>query len=148
MFMLRSRSMLHVQREFSRPTSPATNDHLAWFACASRIDRPCSAARAAAPPAPPRRQISKRLASRRSIQARPPMRLLNCFAFALLGSASVAAAELPIFDAHVHYSHDAWENVPPKIAIELLRKAGIKRALVSSSNDEGNQKLIAEAPDL
>ncbi|HYS14095.1 MAG TPA: hypothetical protein VEN28_12350 [Burkholderiaceae bacterium] len=76
------------------------------------------------------------------------MRLLNCFAFALLGSASVAAAELPIFDAHVHYSHDAWENVPPKIAIELLRKAGIKRALVSSSNDEGNQKLIAEAPDL
>src|SRR2546422_9804827 len=80
--------------------------------------------------ATPRRQISKRLASRRSIQARPPMRLLNCFAFALLGSASVAAAELPIFDAHVHYSHDAWGNVPPKIAIELLRKAGIKRALV------------------
>ena len=27
------------------------------------------------------------------------------------------AAELPIFDAHVHYSHDAWENLPPKDAI-------------------------------
>ena len=27
---------------------------------------------------------------------------------------AVAAAEMPIFDAHVHYSHDAWENVPPK----------------------------------
>src|SRR5262245_62685548 len=76
------------------------------------------------------------------------MRLLAGFAFALLGHVAVAAAELPIFDAHVHYSHDAWENVPPKIAIELLRKAGIKRALVSSSNDEGNQKLLAEAPDL
>lgn len=55
---------------------------------------------------------------------------------------------LPIFDAHVHYSHDAWERVPPKEAIGLLRKAGVKRALVSSSNDDGNQKLYAEAPDI
>jgi hypothetical protein len=29
-----------------------------------------------------------------------------------------------------------------------LRKAGVKRALVSSSNDEGTQKLLAEAPDI
>ena len=76
------------------------------------------------------------------------MRTFACFAFALLCAGRLVAAELPIFDAHVHYSHDAWENVPPKIAIELLRNAGIKRALVSSSNDDGNQKLIAEAPDL
>ena len=33
-------------------------------------------------------------------------------------------AELPIFDAHVHYSHDAWENLPPKDAIAILRRAG------------------------
>jgi hypothetical protein len=58
------------------------------------------------------------------------------------------AAELPLFDAHVHYSHDAWDVVPPKQAIEILRKSGVKRALVSSSNDEGTQKLAAEAPDL
>ena len=58
------------------------------------------------------------------------------------------AAELPIFDAHLHYSHDAWSVVPPKEAIALLRKAGLRRALVSSSNDDGNQKLHAEAPDL
>ncbi len=57
-------------------------------------------------------------------------------------------AELPIFDAHIHYSHDAWTVVPPKEAIALLKKAGLKRALVSSSDDEGTQKLIAEAPDL
>jgi hypothetical protein len=76
------------------------------------------------------------------------MRLLACFALAVSGSAPLAAAELPIFDAHVHYSHDAWDNLPPKMAIDLLRKAGIKHALVSSSNDDGNQKLIAEAPDL
>ncbi len=58
------------------------------------------------------------------------------------------ADALPIFDAHVHYSQEAWERMPPKEAIALLRKAGVKRALVSSSNDDGNQKLYAEAPDL
>jgi len=58
------------------------------------------------------------------------------------------AAELPIIDAHIHYSHDAWTVVPPKEAIALLRKAGLKRAVVSSSSDEGTQKLVAEAPDL
>ena len=66
-----------------------------------------------------------------------------------LSTAAVAlAADLPIFDAHVHYSHDAWENLPPRMAIDLIRKAGVRRALVSGSNDEGNQKLYAEAPDL
>lgn len=67
---------------------------------------------------------------------------------ALLAAGTAAAQELPIFDAHVHYSHDAWENVPPKIAVALLRQAGVKRALVSSSNDEGNQMLVAAAPEL
>jgi len=58
------------------------------------------------------------------------------------------AAELPIFDAHVHYSHDAWANLPPKEAVAILRQAGLKRALVSSSGDDGTQRLVAEAPDL
>jgi predicted TIM-barrel fold metal-dependent hydrolase len=66
----------------------------------------------------------------------------------LLGLPSLAGAQLPIVDAHVHYSHDAWTVVPPKEAVAILRKAGLKRALVSSSNDEGTQKLLAEAPDL
>ena len=67
-----------------------------------------------------------------------------CFALGTLA----AAAELPIFDAHIHYSHDAWDAVPPKMAIEILRKAGVRRALVSSSSDDGTQKLFAEAPDI
>ncbi|MGL6110133.1 MAG: amidohydrolase family protein [Rubrivivax sp.] len=62
--------------------------------------------------------------------------------------APLQAAELPIFDAHVHYSHDAWANLPPKEAVAILRKAGLKRALVSSSGDEGTQRLVAEAPEL
>ena len=66
----------------------------------------------------------------------------------LLASFGLAAQELPIFDAHVHYSHDAWESVPPQQAIEILRKAGVRRALVSSSGDDGQQKLYAAAPDL
>jgi hypothetical protein len=59
-----------------------------------------------------------------------------------------AAAALPIFDAHVHYSHDAWDLVPPKQAIAILRQAGLRGALVSSSGDDGQQRLVVEAPDL
>lgn len=69
----------------------------------------------------------------------------------LVASGSVQAADaiaLPIFDAHLHYSHDAWEQLPPKDAVALLRKAGLKRAMVSSSSDDGTQLLYAEAPDL
>jgi len=55
---------------------------------------------------------------------------------------------LPIFDAHLHYSHDAWERLPPAAAVALLRQAGLKRAMVSSSSDEGTQMLYAAAPDL
>ena len=57
-------------------------------------------------------------------------------------------ARLPIFDAHLHYSHDAWERLPPAAAVKLLRDAGLKRAMVSSSSDEGTQMLYAAAPDL
>jgi hypothetical protein len=63
-------------------------------------------------------------------------------------AASAAEPRLPIFDAHVHYSHDAWDRTPPKEAVAILRKAGLKRAMVSSSSDDGTQKLYAEAPDL
>ena len=67
---------------------------------------------------------------------------------AVVALPSLAAAQLPIVDAHVHYSHDAWDVVPPKEAVAILKKAGVKRALVSSSNDEGTQRLLAEAPDI
>jgi hypothetical protein len=38
--------------------------------------------------------------------------------------------------------------VPPREAVALLRKAGLRKAMVSSSSDEGTQLLVAEAPDL
>jgi hypothetical protein len=63
-------------------------------------------------------------------------------------SLAAPAAELPIFDAHVHYSHDAWDVLPPEAAIAILRKAGVRRALVSSSGDDGQQRMAAAAPEL
>src|SRR5260221_3397444 len=75
------------------------------------------------------------------------MRYFAALAFLVLASAA-NSQELPIFDAHLHYSHDAWDVVPVEQAIAILRKAGLKRALVSSSEDEGNQRLYRAAPDL
>lgn len=67
----------------------------------------------------------------------------------LLGSSVVVEAdELLLVDAHIHYSHDAWQVLSPERAVELLRAAGLKKALVSSSSDEGTQKLYRIAPDL
>ncbi|MSP90170.1 MAG: hypothetical protein EXQ92_15385 [Alphaproteobacteria bacterium] len=75
----------------------------------------------------------------------PVLLLAGTLALAMPG---IQAAELPVIDSHIHYSHDAWSLVPPKDAIAILRKAGLKRAMVSSSNDDGTQMLLAEAPDL
>jgi hypothetical protein len=69
-------------------------------------------------------------------------------AVAQVGTQGAPAATLPIFDAHLHYSHDAVALVPPAQAVQIMREAGLKGALVSSSDDEGTQKLLAAAPDL
>jgi hypothetical protein len=55
---------------------------------------------------------------------------------------------LPLIDAHVHYSHDAWEYLPTQEAIAILRRSNLRKVLVSSSSDEGTQKLYEAAPDL
>ncbi len=61
---------------------------------------------------------------------------------------TACAAETPLFDAHIHYGHDVWDAIPPKEAIAILRKAGIRKALVSSADDDGTLMLMQEAPDL
>ena len=68
-------------------------------------------------------------------------------ALAVLGG-SAHAEELPIFDAHMHYSHDAVSFVPPSEVVKILREAGVRKALVSSSDDRGTQLLKAAAPDI
>lgn len=73
--------------------------------------------------------------------------LALCLA-AAAGASPACADELPIFDAHMHYSHDAWTVVPPREVVEILKKAGVKRALVSSSNNEGTRMLQDVAPEI
>lgn len=72
--------------------------------------------------------------------------LLSCFSLPCAVSLAQDANKLPIFDAHIHYSDDAWEAFPPKDAIRRLKAAGIRQALVSSSSDEGTQKLYQADP--
>lgn len=61
---------------------------------------------------------------------------------------STVPAPPELFDAHIHYSSDAWGLYAPERAIEILRAAGIRHALVSSTPDTGTQRLYAPAPDL
>jgi len=70
------------------------------------------------------------------------------FVIAVTLAPQVYAEKLPIFDAHIHYSHDAVHLVPPEEAVKALRTAGVRKALVSSSDDNGTQLLFAAAPDL
>jgi hypothetical protein len=66
----------------------------------------------------------------------------------LCANRAPAAEVLPLFDAHIHYSHDAVELVPPAQAAQILRAAGLRGALVSSSDDRGTQLLLEQAPDI
>jgi len=54
---------------------------------------------------------------------------------------------LPVFDAHMHYKEPAWGPYPPGTVIELMDKAGVAMALVSSTPDEGTIKLFEYAPN-
>lgn len=54
----------------------------------------------------------------------------------------------PLTDAHIHYSHDAWQMLPPEQAVAVLRRAGLRRAFVSSSSDDGTLMLAQLAPEL
>ena len=76
-------------------------------------------------------------------------RLLFAAALAGLGATSMLAqAPRPVIDVHIHYSQDAWAMLPPPEAIKVLRQAGLKKAFVSSSSDDGTQLLYKAAPDL
>ncbi len=58
-----------------------------------------------------------------------------------------AAADLPLVDTHLHYSRNSWEEYAPDAILGLLDRAGIRRAFVSSTPDEGTVRLHQAAPD-
>jgi hypothetical protein len=61
---------------------------------------------------------------------------------------AIGAEDDPMFDAHIHYSHDVWEAIPPEDAVRRLREAGIRRALVSGSGEGAAQMLYEADPEL
>lgn len=65
---------------------------------------------------------------------------------ATMGSAR-AEPLLPIFDGHVHYSEGAWSETPPEAALAIMTEAGVPRALVSSTPDDGTLMLHRLAPE-
>jgi hypothetical protein len=60
--------------------------------------------------------------------------------------ATVQAREFPIFDAHIHYSRADWQVLTPERVLAILDRAGVQRALVSSTPDDGTLQLYAAAP--
>ena len=69
----------------------------------------------------------------------------------LLAMGLVVSAEplgLGLVDAHIHYNADAWKTVPVEHAVALLKQAGLTKAFVSSSSDDGTRMLVDAAPEL
>jgi hypothetical protein len=56
------------------------------------------------------------------------------------------AGELPIFDGHIHYSAPDWSVYPPEEILAILDRAGVRRALVSSTPDDGTLRLHEKDP--
>ncbi len=62
------------------------------------------------------------------------------------GSQSPGPRGFAIFDAHIHYSAPDWSVYPPERILAILDQASIKRALVSSTPDDGTLRLYEKAP--
>ena len=77
-------------------------------------------------------------------------RLPSLLALALValgaGAPRAQSPGLPIFDTHIHYSAADWIEYPPERILGILQKAGIKRALVSSTPDDGTLALYTRDP--
>jgi hypothetical protein len=79
--------------------------------------------------------------------SRLPRRLAPLAAAALLLAGAGPAPDLPLFDAHVHYSEPDWASYAPEEALAVLTRAGVRRALVSSTPDDGTLRLWERARD-
>ncbi len=54
--------------------------------------------------------------------------------------------DLPIFDTHIHYSQPDWVVYTPEEILKIFDRAGVRRALVSSTPDDGTLKLYEKVP--
>ncbi len=60
--------------------------------------------------------------------------------------AANAQASLPLFDGHIHYSVGATQQYSPEQVIAILDEAGIRRALLSSTPNDGTIELHQRYP--
>ena len=65
----------------------------------------------------------------------------------LLPFGSTAQDRLRLFDGHIHYSVGAPKQYPPEKAIAILDEAGIGRALLSSTPNDGTIQLHKLFPE-
>jgi Amidohydrolase len=81
------------------------------------------------------------------------MRALCALLSAVLVSLTAAPAQaqtaddLPIFDAHLHYNRDQWSVYSVDDILALMDRAGVQRAFVSSTPDDGTLLLHERAPE-
>ena len=68
---------------------------------------------------------------------------------AVSASAQVVAPDedLAVFDAHIHYNREAWGLYSVDEALAILDQAGVRKAFVSSTPDEGTLMLYQRAPE-
>lgn len=75
----------------------------------------------------------------------PP--LLALLLAIVLAAPILAAERMPTFDAHIHYNGDSLAAHPPRAVLAVLDEAGVARALVSSTPNEGTLALYRAAPE-
>jgi len=73
--------------------------------------------------------------------------LLLGFALAAVAAGLIGAEDLPIVDTHLHYSQNSWSEYSPEAVLAILDGAGVRRAFVSSTPDDGTVRLYEAAPD-
>jgi hypothetical protein len=73
-------------------------------------------------------------------------RLLVSAILVVAAAAPAGAAELKLFDAHIHYSMPDWSAYPVDAVLAILDRAGVERALVSSTPDDGTIRLYERDP--
>ncbi len=77
---------------------------------------------------------------------RPTLLLAAAVVTMALAAPAARAQQLPIFDAHIHYSQPDWDAYTPERVLSILARANVFRALVSSTPDDGTLKLYDRAP--
>jgi hypothetical protein len=71
--------------------------------------------------------------------------LVWCLAFGL--AAPSRAADLPIFDAHLHYNEEAFAGYPTDRVLDLFRRHGVRGILANSRPNTGTHRLLEAAQD-